>query len=74
MAEELLEVEDEARMSREAAAAKLRELADQLSKHNEVAFLRGGVRYSVKVPKEITFSLEVEVTDDGGEVEVELSW
>ena len=74
MGDELLEVEDEARMSREAAAAKLRELADQLSKHNEVAFQRGGVRYSVKVPKEITFSLEVEVTDDGGEVEVELSW
>ena len=74
MSDELLEVEDEATMSREAAAAKLRELADQLSRHNEVAFLRDGVRYSVKVPKEVTISLEVEVTDDGGEVEVELHW
>jgi amphi-Trp domain-containing protein len=74
MSEELLEVEDGATMGREEAAAKLRELADQLSRHNEVAFVRDGVRYSVKVPKQVTFSLEVEVTDDGGEVEVELSW
>ena len=71
---ELLEVEDGAWMSREAAADKLRELADQLSRHNEVAFQREGVRYSVKVPKEVTFTLEVEVKEDGGEVEVELSW
>ena len=52
----------------------LRELADQLARHNEVAFVREGIRYSVKVPDEVTFSLEVEVGDDGSEIEVEISW
>ena len=37
MADELLEVTESAKMSREEAAAKLRAIADQLSRHNEVA-------------------------------------
>ena len=60
-------------MRREEAAARLRELADQLSRHNEVAFLREGVRYTVKVPNEVTFSLEIEVGEEN-EIEVELTW
>ena len=71
---DLIEHGTEERMSREAAAEKLRELADQLSRHNEVAFLREGTRYTVKVPNEVTFVFEIEVGDDGSEVEVELKW
>ena len=71
---ELLEIEDEDRMSREEAAARLRELADQLARHNEVAFIRDGVRYSVKVPDQISFSFEIELGEDGSEIEVEIKW
>jgi len=71
---ELFEVEHEERMRREAAAAKLRQLADALSKHNSVEVKNEGLRYTVKVPDEVEFSLEVEITDEGGEIEVELKW
>lgn len=70
----MIEHTSEERIGREAAADRLRELADQLARHNEVAFLRGGVRYSVKVPDEVTFNFEVEAGDDGSEIEVEISW
>jgi hypothetical protein len=39
-----------------------------------VSFVREGVRHSVKVPKEITYTLEIEVGDEGSEIEVELKW
>ena len=71
---DLIEHSSEERLGREVAAQRLRDLADQLSRHNEVAFRREGVRYSVKVPNEITYSLEIEVGDDGSEVEIELKW
>lgn len=71
---ELLEIEENDRMSREEAAAKLRALADQLARHNEVAFMREGVRYSVKVPAQVDFSFEIELGDDGSEIEVEIKW
>lgn len=71
---DVIEHTSEERIGREAAAGRLRELADQLARHNEVAFVREGIRYSVKVPDEVTFSLEIEVGDDGSEIEVEISW
>jgi amphi-Trp domain-containing protein len=71
---DLIEYESEERLGREAAAQRLRELADELSRHNEVSFVRDGVRYSVKVPGEITYSLEIEVDEDGSEIEIELTW
>ncbi len=74
MGEELLEVTEEQTLRREAAAARLRALADQLSRHNEVAFSRDGVRYTVKVPDEVELSVEIELGDDGSEIEIELSW
>ncbi len=74
MADELLEVTETQTMRREEAAAKLRELADQLARHNEVAFMREGVRYSVKVPNQVNFSFEIELGEDGSEIEVEIKW
>jgi amphi-Trp domain-containing protein len=73
MADELLEVTEKATLSREAAAAKLRALADQLARHNEVAFVREGVRYTVKVPSEVELSVEIEIGEES-EIEVELKW
>lgn len=70
---ELLEVEESVKLRREDAAARLRALADQLSRHNQVEFVRGGIKYSVKVPDEVELSLEIEVGDDN-EIEIELKW
>lgn len=71
---DLVEHTSEERLRREAAAERLRELADQLSRHNEISFAREGRSYSVKVPDELSYSLEIEVGDDGSEIEIELSW
>lgn len=69
----LIEHETEERLRREDAAARLRDLADQLARQNEVEFTREGVRYTVRVPDEVTFSLEIEVGEEN-EIEVELRW
>lgn len=71
--DDLIEIEEDATMSREEAAARLRTLADQLSRHNEVAFTREGQRYTVKVPNQVRFSFELEVGEES-ELEVEISW
>lgn len=61
------------RLSREEAAQRLRELADELSRHNEVSFLREGKQVRVAVPDEVTFTLEVELGEEP-EIEVEITW
>lgn len=71
---DLIEHESSESMSREEAAQKLRDIADQLARHNQLEFEREGIKYSVKVPDQVTFGLEVEVGDDGSEIEVEISW
>ncbi|MEZ5264516.1 MAG: amphi-Trp domain-containing protein [Acidimicrobiales bacterium] len=70
---ELFEVNEQTRLRREAAADRLRELADMLSRHNEVTFQREGLRYSVRVPDEVDFKLEIEVGSES-EIEIEISW
>ena len=64
----------EQRLGREEAAKRLHALADELSRQNEVSFIRGDQRFTVAVPAEVTFSLEVEVGGDESEIEVELKW
>lgn len=71
---ELLETTTEERLRREAVADRLRALADQLSRHNEVRFSREGLDYTLRVPDEVTYKFEIEITDDGAEIEVELQW
>lgn len=73
MADELLEVTDKQTLTREEAAARLSALADQLARRNQVEFLRGGVRYSVKVPDEVELKVEIEIGEES-EIEVELTW
>ena len=73
MGDELLEVTESQRLSREDAAARLRSLADQLSRHNQVEFTRDGVRYTAKVPDEVELTVEIELGDEN-EIEIELSW
>lgn len=64
----------EERMGREAAADRLRELADDLARHNEISFIRDGKRFTVAVPNEVTFEVEIETGGDGAELEIELRW
>jgi amphi-Trp domain-containing protein len=62
------------RVSREEAANRLRELADQLARHNEVSFSREGTKFSIDVPDEVELSFEIEISDGECEIEVEISW
>lgn len=71
---DLLEIEDTRRLRREDAAAWLHQLADSLARHNEVEFMRDGLRFRVAVPDELEFEVELEVEDDGTKLEIELSW
>jgi amphi-Trp domain-containing protein len=61
------------RMSREAAAARLRDIADELSRHNQLTFEREGREFSVSVPDEIALKVEVELGEES-EIEIELTW
>lgn len=73
MSEELIETTTETVLRREEAASRLRQLADQISRHNQVEFEREGMRYSVRIPDEVTLKLEIEIGDES-EIEIELSW
>jgi amphi-Trp domain-containing protein len=71
---DLVEIKQVDRLSREEAAKRLRDLADQLSRHNDVEFERDGVTFKVHVPDELQLKLELEIEDDGSELEIELTW
>ena len=71
---ELLEIEKERTLSREEAAAWLRDLADQLSRNNQLQVRSEGLKYTVRVPKEVTMEVEIEIGDDESSLEIELSW
>ena len=71
---ELVEIKQKDRMGREEAAARLRELADQLSRHNDLEFSRNGISFKVRVPDEVDVKVEFEIEDDGSELEIELTW
>jgi amphi-Trp domain-containing protein len=70
---DLFEMDETQTMTREEAAARLRDLADSLSKHNSVEFSREGGRVTVAVPDEVRLKVEVELGDDN-EIEIELTW
>jgi amphi-Trp domain-containing protein len=70
---DLFEIDETRRMSREDAAARLRDLADALAKNNSVEFERGGNRITVRVPDEVNLKVEVELGDEN-ELEIELTW
>lgn len=73
---ELLEHSHEEVLEREEAAKRLRELADQLSRHNKVSFSKDGRNYTVDVPKEVKLTLEIELDTEKGdsEIEIEITW
>lgn len=75
MGDELYEHESEQTMTREQAAAKLRQLADDLSRHNEVRVNQGDRELSVAVPAMVDLEIEVEVEPGKkSELEITISW
>jgi amphi-Trp domain-containing protein len=68
------ELKQKSTMSREAAAQRLHEIADELGSENDIRLQRGGATFVAKVPDEVTLKLEFEVEDDETEFEIELSW
>ena len=71
---ELIEHATEEHLRREEAAKRLRMLADELTRQNELSFVRNGMQLRVGVPDEVVFSLEIEVGDEESEIEIELKW
>lgn len=71
---ELLEFENSSDITREEAARHLRMIADQLERHNQLEFTRDGRRYTVDVASNVRFEVELEVGDDGSELEIEIHW
>ncbi len=64
----------EATVSREEAARRLRAIADELASNNGLQVTREGKRLSVRVPDEVQLSVEIEQDDEGMEIEIEIGW
>jgi amphi-Trp domain-containing protein len=71
---DLLELEETSRLTREEAAERLRALADVLARHNSVEFTRDRTRITARIPDEVNLKVELELGDDGNELEIELTW
>ncbi len=72
---DIFEVEQEETVTRKEVATRLRRLANLLgSDDEEVAFERGGMKFSVHVPAEVQLKVELEVGSDERELEIELKW
>lgn len=71
---DLIEHTTEERLRREEVAQRLRMLADELGRQNEISFRRGDMQFKVGVPDDVLFSLEIEIGDDESEIEIELKW
>lgn len=70
-----VELYDESRaMTREEAARRLHEIADELGSNNSVRVVRDGKHLVVAVPDRVEFGLEVEQEGDEMELDIEISW
>ena len=48
-------------------------MTHRLPRHNEVAFVREGIKYTAKVPDQVELTVEIELGEEN-EIEVEISW
>jgi amphi-Trp domain-containing protein len=69
-----LELKETSTMSREEAAARIREIADELASGNDIVLERNGARFVAKVPDQVAIKVEFEIEEDETEFEIELSW
>ena len=71
---ELVELKEKTTLSREAAAARLHAIADELASGNDVVMERDDLRFVAHVPDQVHLKVEFEIEDDGTELEIELTW
>lgn len=71
---ELMEIKERETLAREAAAARLRSIADELASGNDIVMQKDNLRFVAKVPDEVNLKIEFEVADDEIEFEIELTW
>jgi amphi-Trp domain-containing protein len=71
---ELMELKERETLSREAAATRLRSIADELASGNDIVMQKDNLRFVAKVPDEVNLKIEFEVSDDETEFEIELTW
>ncbi len=71
---DVVEIEQKETVSRKEVVTRLRRLASQLAKGNDVKFDQGGMAMTVHVPDEVQLKVELEVETDGRELEIELKW
>ena len=71
---ELMELKERETLSREAAAARLRSIADELASGNDIMIQKDNLRFVAKVPDQVNLKIEFEVSDEETEFEIELTW
>ncbi len=71
---DLVELKEETVVSREAAAARLHEIADELASNNDLVIQRDELRFVAHIPDQVKLKVEFEIEDDGSELEIELTW
>ena len=71
---DVVEIEQKETVSRKEVVTRLRRLASQLAKGNDVKFDQGGTAMTVHVPDEVQLKVELEVETDERELEIELKW
>jgi amphi-Trp domain-containing protein len=70
----LLTIETEANVTREEAAARLREVADALASNNVIELEHEGKALIVRVPDRVELEIELELEDGVTEFEISLAW
>jgi amphi-Trp domain-containing protein len=71
---ELVELKEKTKLSREDAAQRLRDIADELASGGDVRFERDGLKFTARVPDEVELKIEFELEEEGAEFEIELKW
>jgi amphi-Trp domain-containing protein len=69
-----MELKEKTTLTREAAASRLHEIADELASNNDIVIERGDLRFTARVPDQVHLKVEFEIEDDGTELEIELTW
>ncbi len=70
----ILKIESDETLSREAAAARLHEIADHLASNNDIEMEWSGKHLRLHVPDDVQIEIEIEIEDDKTEFEIELKW
>ncbi len=71
---ELLELKEKTALSRDDAASRLHQIADELASGNDIVMESGRMRFVSRVPDEVHLKIEFEVEDGETEFEIELTW